>query len=133
MFGVYELIGSALWKRETIATNTRVCGSNRDGPLKDIIEIQYSRKDEERYMLVLDFHTKDFLSSVIQNIDTSLSKDEIWQCQNVCSFSHVIVVVRELSYYNDYSGCDYYINSYIHENLCSPELIINNLGHNQIL
>lgn len=84
-------------------------------------------------MLVLHFHTKDFLSSVIQNIDTSLSKDEIWQCQNVCSFSHVIVVVRELSYYNDYAGCDYYINSYIHENLRSPELIINNLGHNQIL
>ena len=101
MFGVSEMIGSALWKRETIATNTSVCG---DGPLKDIIETQYSRKDEERYMLVLDFHTKDFLSSVIQNIDTSLSKDEIWQCQNVCSFSHVIVVVRELSYYNDYAA-----------------------------
>lgn len=49
----------------------------KDGPLKDIIETQYSRKDEERCMLVLDFHKKDFLSSVIQNIDTSLSKDEI--------------------------------------------------------
>lgn len=74
---------------------------NKDGPLKDIIETQYSRKDEESCMLVLDLHTKDFLSSVIQNIDTSLSKDEIWQCQNVCSFSHVIAVVRELSYYID--------------------------------
>lgn len=103
-FGVSKMIGSALWKRETIATNTRVCGVNRDGPLKDIIEIQYSRKDEERYMLVLDFHTKDFLSSVIQNIDTSLSEDGIWQCQNVSSFSHDIIVVRELSYYNDYAA-----------------------------
>ena len=104
MFGVSEMIGFALWKRETIATNTRVWGANKDGPLKDIIETQYSRKDEERCMLVLDLHTKDFLSSVIQNIDTSLSKDEIWQCQNVCSFSHFIVVVRELSYYSDYAA-----------------------------
>lgn len=103
-FGVSEMIGSALWKRETIATNTRVWGANKDGPLKDIIETQYSRKDEERCMLVLDLHTKDFLSSVIQDIDTSLSKDEIWQCQNVCSFSRVIVVVRELSYYSDYAA-----------------------------
>lgn len=98
------MIGSALWKRETVATNTRVWGANKDGPLKDIIETQYLRKDEERCMLVLDLHTKDFLSSVIQNIDTSLSKDEIWHCQNVCSFSHVIVVVRELSYYSDYAA-----------------------------
>lgn len=104
MFGVSEMIGSALWKRKTVATNTIVCGVNRDGPLKDIIEIQYSRKDEERYMLVLDFHTKDFLSSVIQNIDTSLSEDGIWQCQNVSSFLHDIIVVRELSYYNDYAA-----------------------------
>lgn len=109
----------------------------KDGPLKDIIETQYSRKDEESCMLVLDLHTKDFLSSVIQNIDTSLSKDEIWQCQNVCSFSRVIVVVRELSYYSDYTTVTtlrlLHQLSYARKSMLTWSYNQYNLGHNQIL